>query len=54
MFESVKSFTSPVINWALVLNPINWVIIPLIVLLMGISLGLVFHPANCDTDSGHK
>lgn len=46
MFEKIQSFTSPVINWDIAKQPLNWVIIPLILVLGGVALGLIFHPAN--------
>lgn len=44
--ESFKAFTSPLINWDIATQPLNWVIIPLVVVLGGLTLGLIFHPAN--------
>ena len=39
------------LNFALMANPINWVIITLMVLLAGMAFALVFHPANSEDNS---
>lgn len=54
IYEDFKRISSPVLNWTLLTNPINWIIVPLIVILGGIALGLVFHPANHDDTSGNN
>jgi hypothetical protein len=48
MFARFKSFTAPVFNWELASQPLNWVIIPIILVLGGMVLGLIFHPASFD------
>lgn len=48
--ERFKAITSPVINWEIAAQPLNWVIIPLIVMFFGMALGLIFHPANTSSD----
>lgn len=34
------------LNLELMSNPVNWIIISLMVLIAGIALGLVFHPSH--------
>jgi hypothetical protein len=34
------------INWGLIKNPYNWAVVTLMVAIGGITLGLIFHPAN--------
>ena len=36
------------LNFALMSNPINWIIITLMVLLAGMAFALVFHPGNSE------
>lgn len=50
--ETFERVTAPIINWAIVKQPLNWIIIPLVIILGGISLGLIFHPANADNGDG--
>lgn len=54
MFETVKSFTAPVFNWQLAAQPLNWVIIPVVVALGGLALGLIFHPASYCADDDQE
>jgi hypothetical protein len=51
MFARVKEFTSPVFNWEIASQPLNWVIIPIVLVLGGLVLGLIFHPASFDDGS---
>lgn len=51
MFENFKNFTAPVFNWNIASQPLNWVIIPIVVVLGGIGLGLIFHPASYADDT---
>lgn len=34
------------INFELVANPVNWVIVVLMVVIAGLAIGLIFHPAD--------
>lgn len=38
------------LNFALMANPVNWLIVTLMVLLAGIAFALVFHPANDEAE----
>jgi hypothetical protein len=44
--DKLKSLLSNVINLELMANPINWVVVILMVTFAGIALGVVFHPNN--------
>jgi hypothetical protein len=44
MFEKVKSWTP--INFELAGNPVNWVIVLLMVAIAGLAVSLIFHPAD--------
>jgi hypothetical protein len=37
------------LNLELMSNPYNWVVVALMVLMAGLALGLIFHPANAET-----
>lgn len=38
------------LNFALMANPVNWIIITLMVMMAGIAFALVFHPANQESE----
>jgi hypothetical protein len=44
MLDRVKAYTP--INFELAGNPVNWVIVFLMVLFAGLALSLVFHPLD--------
>lgn len=47
--ETVRKFVP--LNFTLMAEPVNWLIVPVIVLLGGLALALVFHPANDEATS---
>ncbi|MDE2019994.1 MAG: hypothetical protein KGJ13_06650 [Patescibacteria group bacterium] len=47
MMDSVKKYTP--LNFELMGNPVNWVILFLMVLFAGLALSLVFHPTDAKT-----
>jgi hypothetical protein len=44
MLENVKGFVP--LNFGLLANPYNWIVISLMIAIGGLALGLIFHPAN--------
>lgn len=44
MLDRVKSYTP--LNFELIENPINWVIVFLMVLFAGLAVSLIFHPLD--------
>lgn len=47
MIDRIKSYLP--INFELAGNPVNWVIVLLMVALAGIAISLVFHPTDVST-----
>jgi hypothetical protein len=44
MIEKIREYTP--INFELAGNPINWVIVLLMVFIAGLAVSLIFHPAD--------
>lgn len=44
MIEKIKSWTP--LNFELAGNPVNWVIVVLMVAIAGLAVSLIFHPAD--------
>jgi hypothetical protein len=44
MIEKLKAAIP--LNWELAGNPVNWVIVFLMIAIAGLALSLIFHPAN--------
>jgi hypothetical protein len=44
LIDKAKSYTP--INWELAGNPINWVIVLLMVFIAGLAVSLLFHPVE--------
>ena len=44
MLDKLKAYTP--LNFELIENPINWVIVFLMVLFAGLALSLIFHPMD--------
>jgi hypothetical protein len=44
MLEKVKGLIP--LNFDLLANPYNWIVISLMIAIGGLALGLIFHPAN--------
>jgi len=34
------------LNFELLMNPVNWVIVTLMVVIAGLAIGLIYHPNN--------
>jgi hypothetical protein len=47
MFDRIKSYAP--INYELAGNPVNWIIVFLMVLFAGLALSLIFHSADDQT-----
>lgn len=48
MIENLKSYIP--INTELAGNPVNWVIVLLMILIAGLSISLIFHPTDATGD----
>lgn len=44
MLDRIKQYTP--INFELAGNPVNWVIVLLMVIIAGLAVSLIFHPAD--------
>lgn len=44
IIERIKAWTP--INFELAANPVNWIIVFLMVAIAGLAVSLIFHPAN--------
>lgn len=44
MIEKIRAYTP--LNFELMANPVNWVIVVLMVAIAGLALSLLFHPAD--------
>ena len=49
MFERIKAWVP--INTELAGNPVNWVIVVLMVAIAGLAVSLIFHPTDHDANA---
>lgn len=47
MLDKIKSYIP--LNFELAGNPVNWIIVLLMVAIAGLAVSLIFHPANVTT-----
>lgn len=50
MFDTVRKYT-PFINWVLAGNPVNWVIIILMIAIAGLALAYIFPHDNAKQET---